>query len=122
VNLPQNDQQRLLTEKHPLRREVGTVDHKLWSQMSAAEKLQRVGPQCDRPIPPDQQEVRTEGDRRVAYDQASLVGDDLILRVGRRSGRISLASLVLELVKSGQSARFLKRYKQLEKTLAKAHD
>ena len=118
VQLPKRDQARLLTEKFPLRQEDGSVEEKFWWQMSAAEKFQLVGPRCDRVLPPDQQEVRTKGERRVAYEQSGLVGDELVLHVGRRSGKINLASLVLSLTKSGEFAGFLKRIKQLEKTLS----
>jgi hypothetical protein len=122
VNLPRKDQARLLRDKFPLRRLDGGIEDKHWTQMTGLEKLQLVGPRCDQILPPDEQEVRTKGDRRLAYDQADLVGDDLVLRVGKRSGKINLATLVLELYKSVQSGRFLKRYKQLENALAKTHD
>jgi hypothetical protein len=69
-------------------------------------------------LPPDQQEVRTKGDRRVSYDQIDLVGDDLVLHVGRRSGKINLANLVLSMTRSGEFPRFLQRIKQLEKTFS----
>ena len=122
VRLPTKDQARLLREKFPLRREDGTLDEKYWSQMNAAEKFQLVGPRCDRVIPPDEQEVKIRGERRLAFDRTNLLGDDLVLHVGKRSGKINLAILVLSLTKSGDFARFLKRIKQLEKTLAATHD
>jgi hypothetical protein len=118
VRLPAKDQARLLTDRFPLRQEDGSVEEKSWSQMSAAEKFQLVGPQCNRVLPPDQQEVRTKGDRRVSYDQIDLVGDDLVLHVGRRSGKINLANLVLSMTRSGEFPRFLQRIKQLEKTFS----
>jgi hypothetical protein len=90
--------------------------------MTDAEKLQLVGPLCDRLVPPNQQDVKTKADRRVGYHQATLAGDELVMSVGRRTGKIQLSRLVLELLKSGQLQRFLKRIKQLENVLAKAHD
>jgi hypothetical protein len=89
VNLPKPDQRTLLEREHELRRQDGTVEHKLWAHMTAAEKIQLVGVACDRIIPAQEQEVKTKGGRRIAYSTAQFANDELLFSLGKRQGKIN---------------------------------